>query len=163
MRTSDIPPHLHDRYGIRPASPWRWVAVACALVLTVPIGIYAAGRYVATQQVPFALISWASRDDTHISVVWRFDATAERRWCAIRAQDFDHYDLGFAVVPIAAGATQQQYLLHTTAHPLAVDIVGCTADPFTLAGPQFRPGVLPPKQTAPGLTPGVYDPATLGQ
>lgn len=161
MRAQDIPPHLHERYGIRPPSPWRWVAVAAALVVLLPTGIYAASRYVATQQVPFALISWAAADDQHVSVMWKLDARSERRWCVVRAQDFEHFDVGFAVVPVDAGATQAEYVLATTQRPLAVDVVACEADPYALPGAQFLPGVLPPAQQAPGLAPGVYAPSDL--
>ena len=161
MRAQDIPPHLHERYGIRPPSPWRWVAIAAALVVFVPTGIYAASRYVATQQVPFALISWSAVDEHQVRVMWKLDARSERRWCVVRGQDFDHFDVGFAVVPVEAHATQVEYTMTTTERPLAVDVVACDADAYALPGPQFLPGVLPPEQQAPGLTPGVHEPSDL--
>lgn len=156
MRAKDVPPHLHARYGIRPPSPLRWVAVAVALAVGLPTGLYAASRYVATQQVPFALISWASLDAHRVHVLWKLDARSERQWCVIRAQDFDHFDVGFAVVPVAAGTGSVEYELTTLERPLAVDVEACDSDPYALPGPQFPPGVLPPAQIAPGLAPGVY-------
>lgn len=156
MRAKDIPPHLHERYGIRPPSPYRWVAIAAAVLVAAPTAIYAASRYVATQQVPFALISWASLDEQHAQVIWELEASSEQRWCVVRAQDFDHFDVGFAVVPVRAGVTRMEYGLATREHPLAVDITACETDVYSLPGPQFPPGVLPPQQVAPGLTPGLY-------
>lgn len=156
MRAKDIPPHLHERYGIRPPSPLRWIAVGLALVVAVPTGIYAASRYVSTQQVPFALISWASVDEQHVQLLWKLDPVAKQRWCVLRAQDFDHFDVGFAVVPVAAGVDSVEYEMATLERPLAVDVEACETDPYALPGPQFPPGVRPPVQAAPGLTPGVH-------
>jgi hypothetical protein len=161
MRAKEIPPHLHARYGVRPPSRLRWVAAALAAAVVLPTGIYAASRYVATQQVPFALISWAALDEQHVQVLWQLDAAAERRWCVLRAQDFDHFDVGFAVVPVAPGVRWVEYGMATLERPLAVDVEACSADPYDLPGPQFPPGVRPPAQVAPGLAPGVYGPETL--
>ena len=161
MRAKDIPPQLHARYGIRPPSPWRWVAAGAALVVAAPLGVYAAGRYVATQQVPFALISWASLDEHRAHVLWKLDFASARQWCVVRAQSFDHFDVGFAVVPVDAGISSVEYELATLERPLAVDIEACENDPYALPGPQFPPGVRPPAQAAPGLTPGVYAPDAL--
>lgn len=162
VRAQDIPPHLHARYGIRPASPWRWVALTAAAIVVLPVGLYAASRYVVTQQVPFALISWAAERDTRVQVLWRLDPIDERRWCVLRAQDFERFDVGFAVVPVPAGTAEMSYPLTTTARPTAVDVLACEADPYALPGPQFPPGVLPPAQPAPGLAPGAYAPEQLG-
>lgn len=161
MRAQDIPPHLHERYGIRPPSPLRWIALALAAVVALPTGIYAASRYVATQQVPFALISWAALDEHRVHVLWKLDASSKRQWCVVRAQDFDHFDVGFAVVPVSAGVDSVEYELATLERPLAVDIEACDTDPYALPGPQFPPGVRPPAQAAPGLAPGVYSAGEL--
>lgn len=162
MRASDIPPHLHDRYGIKPPSPWRWVAWALAALIAVPVGVYAASRYIATQSQPYALMRWASHDDGRaVDVSFRTDAYATRMWCVLRAQDFDHRDVGFAVVRIDAGVTDMEYRLATLARPTAVDVVTCGTDPYALPGPQFAPGVLPPAQVAPGVAPGFHSPEQL--
>ncbi len=161
MRVNDIPPHLHERYGIRPKSPWRWVALGLVLVVAVPSGLYAASRYVDTQRIPFALISWSAESSSRVRVLWKLDAYDRRQWCAVSAQDFDHYDVGFAVVPVPAGVTAVTYTLNVTERPLAVEIADCADSPYDLAGPQFPPGVLPPEQPAPGLAPGVGVPSAV--
>ena len=155
MRVNEIPPHLHARYGIRPKSPWRWVGLGVVLVFAVPSGLYAASRYVATQRIPFALISWSAESSSSVHVLWKLDANGQRQWCALSAQDFDHYDVGFAVVPVPVGATSMTYDLNVTERPLAVEIAGCANSPYDLAGPQFPPGVLPPAQPTPGFAPGI--------
>jgi hypothetical protein len=162
MRAKDIPPHLHERYGIRPVSPVRWVALGLALLLAVPAGIYAASRYVATQRIPFALISWSVLSNEQVQVLWKLDASDQRQWCAVSAQDFDHYDVGFAVVAIAAGTASVTYVMNVSQRPIAVELAGCASSPYALAGPQFRPGLVPPPQPAPGLAPGVVSPREFG-
>ena len=160
MRNADIPLHLHDRYGVRPVPLWQKVAAIAAVVVAVPTLVYAASRYVASQQRPFALIRW-SASDSNVDVTWRLDPRAEPIWCAIRAQDFEHFDVGFAVVPVAAGAEEATYALRVTTRPIAVDVIACEADPYVIPGAQFRPGELPPAQADPGRAPGVVDPAEL--
>jgi len=162
MRAKDVPPHLHERYGVRPPSPLRWVAVGLALVVVVPAGLYAASRYVATQRIPYALISWVPQGEHQARVLWKLDASSDRQWCALRAQDFEHFDVGFAVVPVEPGATSVQYVMATRARPMALDVVACETDPYGLPGPQFPPGVRPPDQPAPGYAPGVRAPDELG-
>ena len=162
MRDRDIPPHLHDRYGIRPPSRWRWVALAAAALVVVPVAVYAGSRYIATQSQPYALMQWGASDDgTSVQVTFRTSAYDTTMWCVVRAQDFDHNDVGFAVVRVAAGTTDMDYTLATIAHPVAVDVVTCNPDPYALPGPQFQPGVLPPAQQAPGIAPGFYTRAEL--
>ncbi len=156
MRASEIPPHLHERYGITPPSPWRWVVVAAVVIVTLPVALYAASRYVATQSAEYSLVSWAASSDTDVTVTWKVKASAERQWCALRAQDFDHVDVGFAIVPVSSGTTDVTYLMHTNAHPVAVDVFACDTDPYELPGASFAPGVLPPAQELPGIAPGIY-------
>jgi hypothetical protein len=162
MRAKDVPQHLHGRYGVRPPSPLRWIAVGLALVVAVPALVYSAGRYVATQRIPFALISWGSLDDQHVRVFWKLDPGRERQWCVLRAQDFNHFDVGFAVVPVESGVASVEYVLQTRERPMAVDVDACGTDPYDLPGPQFPPGVLPPPQSAPGFAPGVRAADSLG-
>ena len=156
MRASDIPPHLHERYGITPASRMRWVAAALVAAVAVPTGLYAASRYVATQSAEYSLITWAATSDTDVTVTWKVKPSETRQWCALRAQNFDHFDVGFAVVPVAAGSNEATFVMHTTEHPVAVDVFQCSTDVYALPGASFEPGVQPPAQDLPGLAPGVY-------
>lgn len=120
------------------------------------IGSYYVLRYNATNQASATIIEWAPLDDTSITLTFQANAAAEDRYCAVRAQAFDQYDVGFAIVPVGAQAQSITYVMHTLAKPFAVDVVGCHPDPTKLYGPQFAPGVLPPAQDAPGLAPGVW-------
>ena len=161
MRAQDIPPHLHERYGIRPPSPWRWVGWAAVVVVTAPVLLYAASRYVVSQSATATLARWSQQSPTLVAATLHIDASTERQWCTIEAQDFDHVDVGFALLPIAPGVSRVPFTLAVLAPPVAVDVRECGSDPYALAGPQFAPGVLPPPQAAPALAPGVYRPGEL--
>lgn len=162
MQTRDIPPHLHARYGITPPSRWRWLAWALVAAFFVPVLTYAASRYVATQSATYTVYSWAvSAHGDSVRVTVHTSSAPQRQWCAIRAQDVRHFDVGFAVLPIAGRATSTTFTMATLAPPLAVDVLDCRGDPYALPGPQFAPGVRPPAQPAPALAPGVYTPEQL--
>lgn len=162
MQARDIPPHLHARYGIEPPSRWRWLGWAVLVVVVAPVLAYAASRYVATQSATYAVYSWsASAGDTEISVTFHTSTSAGRKWCAVRAQDFNHFDVGFAVVPVAGATTSTTFTMATLARPVAVDVIDCGPDPYALPGAQFEPGVKPPAQRPPAFAPGVYSPEQL--
>ncbi len=162
MQARDIPPHLHARYGITPPSPWRWLGWALAIAVLFPVLTYAASRYVVTQSATYTVYSWApNATGKSIRVTFHTSTASTRQWCAIRAQDFDHFDVGFAVLPVAGTSTSTTFTMATLARPLVVDVIDCSADPYSLPGPQFEPGVRPPAQQAPALAPGVYTPKVL--
>lgn len=162
MRAQDIPPHLHARYGITPPSPWRWVAWGAAVVVIAPVLLYAASRYVASQSTTATLSRWSQATPTLVRAVLHIDASAETRWCTIEAQDFNHVDVGFALLPVRGAVTRIPFDLAVLTPPVAVDVRECGTDPYALQGAQFPPGALPPAQAAPALAPGVYTPDALG-
>ena len=158
MRTQDIPPHLHERYGIRPRSAWFVPGVAAVTLLALAFGGWVASRYLASKNPPFVLQTWNVSDDTHIDVQLQVSASDQPRWCGIRAQDFDHFDVGYAILPVApaTATTVVTYRMQVLERPTAVDVLDCTAEPLTLPGAQFPPGVKPPEQDAPGRAPGLW-------
>lgn len=152
----EIPPHLHERYGIRPPSKWRYLWAALAIATTAFVGIYFVTRFYATRPAEASIIEWSPINDTRITLTFDVNAGDGDRWCAVRAQAFDQYDVGFVVLPVSAAAQQVTYSMTTLEKPFAVDVVGCDAEPTQLRGPQFAPGVLPPAQEAPGRAPGLW-------
>ncbi len=161
MRAQDIPPHLHDRYGIRPPSPWRWVAWAAVVLVSAPVALYAASRYVASQSSTANLTRWSYAPPTTVRAVLHVDPATTTQWCTVEAQDFTHVDVGFALVPVRPGGTDVAFTLRVLAPPVAVAVNACGSDPYALQGAQFSPGVQPPAQPAPALAPGVYSPDRL--
>jgi len=152
----EIPPHLHERYGIRPPSRWHWIGYVAAIAAGAFVAVYFVSRYSATQQASASIIEWAPVDGTSITLTFQANAADRDRFCAVRAQDFDQYDVGFVVLPVSAKAQSVTYIMRTLTKPFAVDVVGCNTDPTEIFGPQFAPGVLPPPQDAPGMAPGVW-------
>lgn len=162
MRQRDIPVQLHARYGLRPPSRWHWLGWALAAAVVLPIGTYAASRYVVTQSATYNLSSWSWQAQSRSAIVTlRTTASTDVQWCAIRAQDFDRFDVGYAVVRVPPAAMSTSFRLSLLAEPVIIEVVECASDPYSLPGPQFRPGLQPPAQQAPALTPGVYSPQAL--
>lgn len=151
-----IPPHLHDRYGVRPPSRWRWLGYSAAIAAVAFVGGFYVLRFTASQQATAAIIEWAPVGSDSIRLTFQANAETRNRYCAIRAQDFDQFDVGFVVLPVSPEAQTVTYVMRTLSKPFAVDVVGCDTDPTRIFGPQFAPGVLPPAQEAPGFAPGIW-------
>lgn len=158
MRERDIPAHLHDRYGIRPRPAWFPAAVAVVVVAVLAFGGWVGSRFLASKNPPFALQTWELVDPTHVELQLQVSASTAPRWCAIRAVDFDHFDVGFVILPLQPSATTTDvtYTMTVLDRPTAVDVIDCNPDPLELAGAQFRPGIAPPAQPAPGRIPGLW-------
>ena len=152
----DIPPHLHERYGVRPPSKLRFVWAALAIATVGFVAVYFVTRFYTTRNAEAALIEWSAITDTRVSLTIQANADDADRWCAVRAQSFDQFDVGFVVIPVSAPAQKVVYDMNTLERPFNVDVVGCAKDPRRIFGPQFPPGVLPPAQDEPGLAPGVW-------
>lgn len=146
-----IPPHLYDRYGIRPR-PWRLIAAAGALVvgaagylLTSIGGNIAAGGEVT-------LLVWAKMPDNSVSLSWSVHrADNASVTCVIRAQDSDRFDVGYAVVRVkdTAGTPQFRTRIFARGQIFAVPTPVCEPvepDSSNVPGAHFRPGLLPPAQ-----------------
>lgn len=156
VHVPQIPPHLHERYGIRPTSPWRYLWSGIAVLLVTFVAVYFVARFAATRNAAAAVIAWSFDDNQRVALTIDANPDPSDRWCAVRAQSFDKVDVGFVLLPITAGADRLTYTMQVLARPVSVEVVGCNADPRRIAGPQFDPGVLPPAQAAPGMTPGVW-------
>ena len=152
----EIPPHLHERYGIRPQSKFRLLWITLSALTVAAVLTFFVFRFVATRNAEAALIEWSTLGETRVAVTFQVNAESSERWCAIRAQAFDQFDVGFAVLPVSPAAQTITYEMNTLAAPFVVDLVGCHTDPYKLRGPQFPPGVLPPAQDAPGRAPGLW-------
>jgi len=104
----------NDRYGIKPASGWRPVAV---VILSIGlIWLLWAGLHHSRPELTFRLISFNVTDDRNTEI--RFEATrrdAERELtCTLVARDFDKLIVGQIDDVIPAG---QSYIDRTTTIP----------------------------------------------
>lgn len=148
--TAELPPHLRARYGVKRTSWW-----AVALIAVVIVGFVAALAFVSynlmSPKVEFKVLAWrvVAPDRTDVTFEVRRSAEADV-YCVVRAQDEQHVDVGYAVVPLARGTTyvQTTYPLRTLASAYVVDVLGCEAGaaPNRVMPPQFPPGVVAPSQ-----------------
>lgn len=146
----DIPPHLHERYGIRKKRfPFGIVGGALVLLslLVYPILIQ--------DQVNIRLISWTSTD-TFVTINWRFEGEITNKvWCLLEAQDEERFDIGFAYIELGATSSNSsfQHTLNTSEKAFAVLTPVCDEEISQLPGSYFKPGVLPPAQLPPLYAP----------
>lgn len=146
----DIPPHLHERYGIRKKRfPFEIVGGALVLLslLIYPILIQ--------DQVNIRLVSWNSAENS-VTVNWRFEGDIKNTvWCLLEAQDEDRFDIGFAYIELDASSSNAtfQHTLKTAEKAFAVLTPVCDDEISQLPGSYFKPGVLPPAQLPPLYAP----------
>lgn len=148
-----VPPHLYARYGIRPNNPWPKIGVGTVLLSLVAVLVAVGSGLGPGEEIK--LIRWES-EEVEASVVWsavRYDSAT--LYCAIRAQDEDRFDVGFAVVQIQANPDQQvfNHVLQLSQRAFTVDTPSCVENPEDLITPHFRPGLLPPAQIPPLYAP----------
>lgn len=148
--TTALPPHLKARYGEGRTS--RWVIVLVTLVI---VGFVCALAFVSftllSPKVEFKLLAWRGISPDRVDVTFEVRRSEEADiYCVVRAQDEQHIDVGYAVVPLPRGTTYVQltYPLRTLAEAYVVDVLACEAGapPTRVLPPQFPPGVAPPSQ-----------------
>lgn len=146
----DIPPHLHERYGIQ-KKRFPFGLLAGALILFT----FLAYSVLIQDQVNIRLITW-SASDTSATINWRYEGEITGTvWCLLEAQDEQRFDIGFAYVELAAESSNAsfQHTLTTTGQAFAVLTPVCDEDIARLPGSYFKPGVLPPAQLPPLFAP----------
>lgn len=146
----EIPPHLHERYGVRKK---RIPAGVLAIVLiTLSVLIYPA---LIQDQVSIRLISWTA-SETEVTLNWRYEGAIQSPiWCLFEAQDEDRFDIGFAYIQLDESSSNKtfQHTLTTTEKAFAVLTPVCEQDIDLLPGSYFKPGVLPSAQLPPLYAP----------
>jgi hypothetical protein len=146
----EIPPHLHERYGIRKKRfPIGFVA---GFLLIISLVAYA---FFIRDQVTIRLISWQA-NATDVTLNWRYEGEiTDTVWCLIEVQDEDRFDIGFAFVELSqtdANLTLQ-HTVTTTKRAFAALTPLCEKDITRLPGSFFKPGVIPPAQLPPLFAP----------
>lgn len=144
----DQPPYLRDRYGYRRTPKLVWVLAAVVAAVVVVFGTWTALR-LANPPVTFKLLIWnASTDHTDITFEVRRSSEQEVE-CALRIQNVDHHDVGYAKVVVPAGTAyeQQTYSVATSEPAYAAEVLGCApVGSLLVAQPDFPPGESNPPQ-----------------
>lgn len=151
----DLSPQMRERYGVD-RNPWpaRLVGLAVAVVFG---GLLAYAVFnVLNDRVESRLLLWEQPQPDLVDITFEVrrpnDLTVV---CALRAQDADRVDLGYATTSVPAGATvsRHTYPLRVLGPALYVEVLGCAENEPELRVPEpaFPPGVLAPQQpwTAP--------------
>lgn len=147
--TTDLSPEMAARYGTgrRRTGPVA-LAVVAGLVFVSIIG-YVTWR-LGSPAVQANIIRFSVVSDQKVDVVFEVHRTGESATtCVLRAQGFDHADVGYASVTITPGRSyvQPTYPLATSSRATTVEVLGCSDDgPPRVDAPQFVPGTVNPSQ-----------------
>lgn len=148
-KLKEQPQRIQDRYGYRPTS--RLLIVVGAVLCVLIAGFGGATAYqVANPDVVSKLLAWNAIADDHTSVTFevrRNSATAVE--CALRVQNKEHHDLGYAIVTIPPGSDydQQTYQVATNSLGYAAELLGCEpVGNLAVPTPDFPPGTSNPPQ-----------------
>lgn len=133
----------------------RFASILVALSIAGLIGFT---QYrVANPSIEGELVAFKVISAQQIDVSWKVQRKENQKiFCAIRAQDIRKTDVGYAIVPVAAGAkiSQVSYSLTTNGSAVLAEVLGCGAtEKLRVPPPNFPPGVQIPRQNAPGFAP----------
>lgn len=151
----ELSPQMRERYGLD-RNPWP--ARLVSLAVTVVFGgllVYAVVN-VLGDRVESRLLLWQQPQADLVDITFEVRRPNDLAVvCALRAQDTDRVDLGYATTAVPAGATisRHSYPLRVLGPALYVEVLGCAQNEQELRvpPPAFPPGVVPPQQpwTAP--------------
>jgi hypothetical protein len=141
---------MRARYGLAPTARWKR-ALGWLVALLLVAGVVGLGWLISSPAVTYQLLLF--RIDSPALVTMKFEVSrpADRTAvCVLRAQDFNHQDVGYATVtvPPGAGVVQPTYPLATRAEAVNAEVLGCALDqaPVRVPEPQFPPGTTNPPQ-----------------
>lgn len=153
---AEIPEHLNSRYGIKPHSRSRRIVrlFGYGIAIAALVFIYLIER---PTKVTHQLVGFTVNSDTSVSVRWEiFRGNLDTAFCAVRAQNDQRIDVGYAIVEVKGGPSlaTMSYDLATESRAVLAEVLGCgpTKD-LRVPPPDFPPGVKPPAQLQPGVAP----------
>lgn len=150
------PADIQQRYGL-PARPRRglWIVLVVVVLFTSPLAVRFAWRS-GTEQGVLTMPTHAVISDSVVRLQLSYPGRDRDFICAVRGQDYDRQDVGYAYLPLPAGpARNWEYTLRTRQRAVTASVIACQpgTDPDRLPAPQFPPGVKPPDQAPPGFAP----------
>ena len=152
------PEHIQRRYGLPPRRRRGVLIVLIVTALfTAPLLAQFAWRS-GTEQGVLTMPSHEVISDSTVRLRLNYAGRDRAFVCAVRAQDYDRQDVGYAYLQLPPGAARTwEYPLRTRHRTVLAAVVACQPglDPTRLPAPQFPPGVKPPEQQPPGFTPRV--------
>lgn len=159
MSTPDeLPLHIQERYGLKNRALKKRVIVIFATGLTLAFVIFG---YIMLNRphVAFQLQAFTVTSDTQVDVTWQVSrSVGTATYCAVRAQDTNRQDVGYAIVTVKSGPAivTQNYSMATESLATVVEVLGCGTTPnLQVPVANFPPGVGIPEQKSPGVAPVV--------
>ncbi len=148
---SELTPQLRARYGIAPVARWKVAAGVAVGAAVVGVGGYAGWKLV-NPPLSWQVVAYDAVSPDLVHVTFQIDRPADRTaYCTLRAQDYNHHDVGYATVRIAPGTARVQgtYALATRTQAVAGEVLGCALDapPVRVPAPAFPPGTVNPPQS----------------
>ena len=141
---------MRERYGFD-RNPWPARALALTLVLGYAAIVGWVVLNVAKDPIETRVLVWSQPLPDRVDVAFEVRRPADLAvTCALRAQDDDRTDLGYAQVDVPAGeaTVRQTYPLRVLGPAKYVEVLACVdaAKPERLPQPGFPPSVVPPTQ-----------------
>lgn len=150
------PEHIKRRYGVRTGGARPGLAAAVVLgLLAAPFATRAAWK-ASSEQGVLQMPAFRTLDAGRIDVDLSYASKPGVFTCAVRAQDGERVDVGFAYLVLRPGQSRTwTYPMRTRAAAVTASVIGCQPGARTdrLPAPQFAPGAKPPAQPAPGIAP----------
>jgi hypothetical protein len=143
---------MQSRYGLDRRPIGRSIGVAAIIVVFVGALFFVARGLTASNETQTRLIEWNAVGPDRVDVTFQVVTDrADEVVCVVRAQDENRIDVGYGILTIPAGSSDDviitTYALRTLAPAYTAELLGCaTGEAPRVPGPQFPPGVVPPDQ-----------------
>lgn len=145
-----LSPAMRERYGLD-HNPWPARILAMVVIAAYAAVVVYVTVQMSTDNVESRILTWEQPLPDRVDVT--FDVTKPEGLpvaCALRAQDSDRVDLGYAEVRLSTGAgyVQQTYRMRVIGPVALVEVLGCgeAGEPLRVPAPAFPPGVVAPVQ-----------------
>lgn len=146
-----LSPAMRERYGIgkRRTGTMVLIIVVIAAFVAAVLFVGISMSKGAAQSVTGQVLTWTKPGPDHVHLIMSVNGAASGATCAVRAQDIEHVDVGYALIDFPKGKDVQriEYELRTLAPAVNVELLGCSSDGAPqVQGPQFPVGVVGPQQ-----------------
>lgn len=148
---AQLSPAMRERYGIGGRKVGTAILIA-VVVIAFAAGVLFVGISMSrgsAQAVQGRILTWTVQGADHAHLLMSVTGAEQGATCAVRAQDIEHVDVGYALITFGKGEDVQrtEYELRTLAPAVNVELLGCAVEGTPdVQGPQFPAGVVAPEQ-----------------
>lgn len=143
-------PAMRERYGLD-RNPWPLRIVAGLAVAGYAAILVFFATLITDQPIATSLLVWQQPQPQPDRLDITFDVNKPEGLsvtCALRAQDANRVDVGYATTELdaAPGYVQSTYSMRVLAPAQYVEVLGCGPQPLRVPPPAFPPGIAAPEQ-----------------